>query len=392
MSEKPDQSDIDDKTLHAFHGVEKHFDHVDDYRRQGSIRHGLPHIIFFTLCAMTAGANDLVGVATWIESNEVWLTELFGLEHGVPSLSTLRITFMLLDPIPLSQCFAKWVQGLVDRSSLRGISIDGKAQRGTASPDEPNSFIHIVSAWAVDQELTLAQLKVEGKSNEITAIPKLLELIDIEGTVVTIDAMGTQKTIAEKIVDKGGDYILALKGNHSTLQAEVVNFFDQALTNGAEDIDFSTFQFEDEARGRHEIRRVHTVTDWEFLKDYRSLWKGLTTIICIESERTEGGKTGRERRYYLSSLTTGPEDIGRLIRGHWGIENGAHWILDVAFREDNQTARAGHIAENLSLIRRMSLNHLKGEKTAKVGVANKRLKAAYDKRYLLKVLGVKFSS
>lgn len=341
---------------------------------------------------MTAGANDLVGVSTWIEANSTWLKNLFGLENGTPSLSTLRITYMLLDPSSLSNCFADWVKSLIEHGKIRSVNIDGKAQRGTALPDDPNSFVHIVSAWASEHELTLGQLKVDGKSNEITAIPKLLDIIDVENTVVTIDAMGTQKDIAEKIVNKGGDYILALKGNQSKLQAEVVNFFQQALENGEEGVDFNSFSFEEEARGRTEVRRVHIATEWDFLDDYKASWKGLAGIICIESERTVGGKTSKERRHYISSLKTGLEDIGLLIRGHWGIENGAHWILDVAFREDNQTARAGHIAENLSLIRRMALNYLKQEKTAKIGVANKRLKAAYDRSYLLRVFGVKFSS
>lgn len=388
MSKQSDRSGINEKTLYAFQGVENNFQNIEDYRRQKSIKHRLIHIIFFTLCAVTAGSNDLVGVHTWIKANETWLIDLFELKHGVPSLSTLRITYMLLDPIPLSHCFAQWVKDLIDRGNLRGISIDGKAQRGTALPDDSNSFVHIVSAWATDHELTLGQLKVDGKSNEITAIPKLLDLIDIEDTVITIDAMGTQKNIAEKIVEKKGDYILALKGNQSTLNDEVDNFFSQVLKYGDPNIDFFDFNFEEEAKGRHEIRRVCIATEWDFLEDYKAQWKNLSTIICIESKKTEKGKISKERRYYISSLSTTAEDIGLLIRGHWGIES-AHWILDVAFREDNQTARAGHIAENLSLIRRMSLNYLKKEKTAKIGTANKRLKAAYDKEYLLKVLGVK---
>lgn len=392
MSRSADHSEINKKAKNAFESVEKHFQPVSDYRRQGSIKHKLIHIIFFTLCAVTAGANDLVGISMWIKANKAWLIELFDLKHGVPSLSTLRIVYMLLDPNSLSKCFAQWVQDLLDRGTLRGISIDGKALKGTASADDPNSFVHIVSAWATDQELTLAHLKVDGKSNEITAIPKLLDFIDLEGTVITIDAMGTQKNIAKKIVDKGGDYILALKGNQSALQAEVVNFFDQALEYGDLGTDFLAFQFEDTARGRKEVRRVYTASEWNFLEDYKIVWKNLSTIVCIESERTKNGITTKERRHYISSLTSSPKDIGHLIRSHWGIENGAHWVLDVAFREDAQKARAGHIAENLSLVRRMSLNFLKREKTAKVGAANKRLKAAYDKDYLLKVLGVKFSS
>jgi predicted transposase YbfD/YdcC len=383
-----DHSDLNEKALLSFQTIENHFKYVKDYRRYGSVKHQLLHIFFFTLCAVTAGANDLVGIHTWIKANEAWLNELFKLEHGVPSLSTLRITYMLLDPTSLSECFAQWVRDMVGRGNLRGICIDGKAQRGTALPDEPNSFVHIVSAWATDHGLTLGQQKVDGKSNEITAIPKLLDLVDIEGTVITIDAMGTQKNIAEKIVDKGADYILALKGNQSKLNDEVENFFGQAIKYGDLGIEFYKFEFEGEGKGRHEIRRIYTATEWNFLEDHKLHWKGLSTIICIESEVTKKEVTSKERRYYISSLQETPEKIVLLIRGHWGIES-THWILDVAFREDNLTARAGNISENLSLIRRISLNYLTKEKTAKLGTANKCLKVAYDKAYLLKVLGVK---
>jgi len=383
-----DQSECNKKALFTFTTIEKHFQHAKDYRRPGSIKHQLLHILFFTLCAVTAGANDLVGVHTWIKSNESWLRELFKLEQGVPSLSTLRITYMLLDPLSLSECFANWMKDMISEGNLRGISIDGKAQRGTTLPDTPNSFVHIVSAWAAGHGLTMGQLKVDGKSNEITAIPKLLDIIDVEGTVVTIDAMGTQKNIAEKIVDKKADYILALKGNQSKLSDEVENFFMQAIKYGDLGVDLQKFEFNEEGKGRHEIRRVYTATQWEFLEDYKVQWKGLSTIVCIESEVTIKEKTSIERRYFISSLQETPEEMGLLIRGHWGIES-THWILDVAFNEDHLTARAGHITENLSLIRRIALNYLTKEKTAKLGAANKRLRAAYDKEYLLKVLGVK---
>lgn len=394
MSKEPNDAETDRKFEAAYHQVEKNFRIVEDYRRHASVNHKLTHIIFFTLCAVTAGANDLVGVDTWIKANSDRLVELFKLQHGTPSLSTLRLVYMLLDPEPLSQCFSEWVRSVAEIGRPKGISIDGKANRGTALPDEPNSAVHIVSAWASELNITLGHLKVDGKSNEITAIPKLLDLIDVTDTVVTIDAMGTQKDIANKILEQGGDYILALKGNQSNFHFEVKNFFDQALLHGEEGVEFKSFEFEPEdARGRTEFRTVYVATDWEFYADYKAVWQGLGSIVCIESKRAVTGKElTTERRYYISSLSREPQEMGLLIRGHWGIENGAHWILDVAFREDGQKARAGNIAENLSLIRRMSLNCLKQEKTAKIGVANKRLKAAYDIGYLLKVLGVKYSS
>ena len=241
----PHQAILNEKALFSFETFKNHFKRVTDYRRPGSVKHQLSHILFFTLCGITAGANDLVGIHTWIEANRTWLGELFDLKNGVPSLSTLRITYMLLDPTSLSECFAGWVKDMIGKGNLKGICIDGKAQRGTALPNEPNSFVHIVSAWATGHGLTLGQKKVDGKSNEITAIPKLLDLIDIKGTVITIDAMGTQKNIAEKIVDKGADYILALKGNHSKLNDEVENFFTQAIQYGDPGVHFYKFEGEE---------------------------------------------------------------------------------------------------------------------------------------------------
>ena len=390
MSDISKPLDIDDKALGAFRSIEEHFGFATDYRRQKSVKHRLIHIIFFTLCAVTAGANDLVGVEMYLQANADWLVKLFDLKYGMPSLGTLRTVYMLLNPEVLSRCFVEWVESLVARTNLKGISIDGKAQRGTALPDEPNSFVHIVSAWASEHNLTMGQVKVDGKSNEITAIPKLLDLIDIEGTVITMDAMGTQTKIAEQIVDRKGDYILALKGNHSTLQAEVENFFRQAFEYGDEGIDFTSFLGNRERR-RNELRKIYMSTDPEFIESYKPIWKGLRSIVCVESERTVKGQTTKELRYYISSMVANPEEIGRLIRGHWGIES-AHWVLDVAFREDQQLARAGHIAENLSLMRRISMNYLKQDRTVKAGIANKRLRAAYSKEYLLQTLGVKFYS
>jgi len=251
------QSMLTEKALLSFQTIEDHFKNVKDYRRVGSVKHKLTHILFFTLCAITAGANDLVGVHSWIKANETWLKEMFLLNYGVPSLSTLRITYMLLEPTSLSESFAAWAQHMIKNNASKGICIDGKAHRATAPPNEPNSFVHIVSAWATGHGVTLGQQKVDGKSNEITAIPKLLDLVDIKDAVVTIDAMGTQKNIVKKIIDKGGDYILGLKGNQSKLRDEVENFFTQVIEYGNLGTDFNKFKTEEKQKGRHEIRRIY---------------------------------------------------------------------------------------------------------------------------------------
>jgi predicted transposase YbfD/YdcC len=376
----------------CYDGFSKHFVKANDYRRQGSVQHKLVDILFFTLCACISGANDLASVAEFTKTNESWFVSLLGLKNGVPSESTFRMVFMLLDPAGLSKCFVGWTQELAEKSMGRVTAIDGKAQRGTALPNDPNSFVHIVNAWAADSGLTLGQLRVDGKSNEITAIPELLKLIDVEGSIVTIDAMGAQTSIADLIVEKGADYILALKGNQSSLHSEVENFYSQALEYGDEGIDYLLFQEGSSGHGREEVRRIYVTDQFEFLTDYHKLWKGLRSIVCIETERTIKGHMTTERRYYITTLPPDPSLIGRSVRSHWGVENQLHWSLDVALREDAQKARLGHVAENMALARRMTLNLLTGERTCKRGVATKRLKAAWSKDYLLRVLSVKFPS
>jgi len=320
------------------------------------------------------------------------LTETLELVHGVPSYTTFWTVFALLSPTVLGQCFVKWVESKVESTNGRMISIDGKAQRGTAKKGQPHSFVHIVSAWATKNHLTLGQLKVDGKSNEITAIPQLLDVVDVKEAIVTIDAMGCQTAIAEKIVDKGGDYVLALKGNQGSLSDEVENYFQQA-----EEIDFDGVECDgigskNCAHGRTEKREVYTTEDIDWLPQ-KDEWKNLRTIILVKSERVLPDQTASiERRYYISSLPADAVEVADAIRGHWGIENQAHWILDVAFREDEQNANAGNIAENMSLIRRISLNLLKQERTAKCGIEIKRQMAGWNGEYLLKILGVKFFS
>jgi predicted transposase YbfD/YdcC len=371
--------------------LEEHFGDAVDHRRPGSIRHQLIDILFITICAVVSGANDLKAVAMYAKRKQNWLKNVLVLSNGVPSYTTFWTIFVLLSPMPLEQCFVKWVQSRIKEkgisaSSASDINIDGKASRGTAKKGEPHSFVHIVSAWAANHHLTLGQLKVDGKSNEITAIPQLLDMIDVAGSTVTIDAMGCQTAIAEKIVDKGGDYVLALKGNQGSFSDEVENYFCQAEDIGFEGVPCDAVGSKDQAHGRIEKREVYATEDVDWLPQ-REEWKNLKTLIMVKSERTlSGGPTSIERRYYISSLSADALRLANTIRGHWGIES-AHWILDIAFREDEQNANAGNIAENMSMIRRLALGLLKEEKTAKCGIAIKRQMAGWDNDYLLKVIG-----
>jgi len=372
----------------AFHkSIEEHFSEVEDYRREASTHHRLSHILFITICGITSGCNNLKAVSEYAKTKKNWFQSILHLSDGVPSYPTFWLLFALLNPEALSRCFAEWVQSMVEHSKGRLIALDGKAQRGTCTPNAANSFVHIVSAWTSENGLTLGQYKVDDKSNEITAIPKILDLVDVEDAIVTIDAMGTQKTVATKIIDGGGEYILALKGNHSQLHDEVINFFGQALEHGEEGTEYHKYEEHNVGHGRKEIRRTFSSENINFLKD-RSKWKGLKSIVCIEAIRTIKGKTSQECRYYISSLVATPKDFAGWVRSHWGIES-THWMLDVAFREDAQKAKAAHLPENLSLLRRISLNFLKQDKTVKAGIEIKRQKAGWDNEYLLRILGVK---
>lgn len=369
--------------------LKEHFGELEDYRRHKSVAHLLLDILFITICAVISGANDLKAVAIYAQRKERWLTDVLALANGVPSYTTFWTVFALLSPESLEKCFVQWVQSKIKSQDGRVISIDGKAQRGTAKKGKPHSFVHIVSAWSTTGHLTLGQLKVDGKSNEITAIPKLLDVVDVEGAIVTIDAMGCQTEIADKIVEKGADYVLALKGNQGNLADEVENYFQQATSIGFEGVECDAVGSKECAHGRVEKREIYTTEDIDWLPQ-KDEWRGIKTIIMVVSERTlQDLPSSLERRYYISSLSADALMVAKAIRGHWGIENQAHWILDVAFREDEQNANAGNIAENMSLIRRTALNMLKQEKSAKCGIEIKRQAAGWDNEYLLKVIGVK---
>jgi predicted transposase YbfD/YdcC len=386
--------ELDQNSSDAFKNtLDEHFEGLEDYRRQGSIKHRLIDILFITICAVISGANDLKAVALYAKRKQRWLLNTLDLENGVPAYTTFWTVFALLNPKTLEQCFIGWVQSQLPSVNKanhdRNISIDGKAQRGTIIPGEPHSFVHIVSAWVTTQHLTLGQLKVDSKTNEIIAIPQLLEMIDINGATVTIDAMGCQTLIADTIIDKGGDYILALKGNQGKLSDEVKNYFCQAESQDFEYVAYDGVGSKTCAHGRVEKRVVYTTEDIDWLPQ-KEEWTQLKTIIMVKSERTVlGQEASIERRYYISSLPAQAFRIANAIRGHWGIENQVHWVLDVAFREDEQNANAGNIAENMSMMRRIALNLLKQEKTAKCGIEIKRQMAGWDNEYLLQVLNVK---
>lgn len=391
MSEKNDQNqDPSQNSIEVFRdSIFESFSEVHDPRvLSSSIRHNLGNILFITLCAVLCGANNLKEVATYAKSRKKWLSTVLDLTNGVPSYLTFWWVFVMLNPVEFHEGFQKWITYLMENIDNEVYAIDGKALRGTAVKGEANSFVHMVSAWACSQQLTLGQVKVNGKSNEITAIPKLLNILDISGATITIDAMGAQTKIANQIINGGGDYIIALKGNQSNFHDEVSNFFEQAKQVNFEGVAHETYQMVNNGHGRVEKRTIYVTEDIDWLPQ-RDDWTGLKSIILLVSECNVNGKSSTEHHHYFSSRPANASQIAHSIRSHWGIES-CHWILDVAFKEDSLKARAGHIAENLSLIRKIGMALLRKDTQTTGGVELRRKQAGWDPDYLLYLLGIKF--
>jgi predicted transposase YbfD/YdcC len=366
--------------------IAEHFSELEDPRRYNR-RHLLHDIVVIAICAAICGADDWVAVEEFGRAKRSWFEKFLELPHGIPSHDTFGDVFGLLDPDQFRRCFIQWVQAVNEITGGQVIPIDGKKLRRSHDKTRRKNAIHMVSAWAAENHVVLGQIKVDDKSNEITVIPQLLDLLEISGCIVTIDAMGCQKKIARKIVEeKDADYVLALKGNQSGLFEDVKGLFERVQKTGFENCEY--YRTEEHGHGRLEVRECWTVSDPEYLASIRSLadWWGLHTVIMVKSERSVGDKRSEESRYYIASLSGDAKQALEAVRGHWGIENQVHWVLDIAFREDECRIRKGNGAQNFAVLRHIALNLLKQEKTAKCGVKNKRLKAAWDESYLLKVL------
>jgi predicted transposase YbfD/YdcC len=372
--------------VEAPRGLLRFFDELEDPRVERTKLHALGDILFVTLSAVLCGADSWAEVEVYGDSKEQWLRQFVPLANGIPSHDTFGRVFSRLDPIQLERCFLNWTDALAHATKGRLIAFDGKTIRRSFDKADNRLAIHMVSAWCEANHLVLGQLATSEKSNEITAIPRLLEMLNVKGAVVTIDAMGCQKAIAEQVVKQEGDYVLAVKENQPTLHDVVKNTFDELTGPGIPCVSYDFHEDVDAGHGRVETRRIWTTgwTDW--WKD-RADWAGLKSFVCVESVREINGHTSTERRYFISSLD-GQDAKAMLgyVRGHWGIENKLHWSLDVTFREDSLRNRVGHSAENFSRIRRLALNLLRRDKTYKAGLKGKRLKASLEEEYLLRVL------
>ena len=366
--------------------ITTHFASIKDPRVDRTKLHSLHDILVLSICAVVAGAESWVAVETFGKAKEAWFRNFLKLPNGIPSHDTFGRVFAALDPEALSRCFAQWTAAVAKATCGKLIAIDGKTLRRSFDRASSKAAVHMVSAWTTENRMVLGQVATEEKSNEITAIPRLLELLDVSGCIVTIDAMGCQKKIVKRIIDGGGEYVLSLKGNQATMEQEVRQFFDWAESQEFQDVPYSFFESVDGEHGRIERRRYWCTSQIDWFEDLPK-WKGLSSFGMVEAERTVGEKTSTERRYFISSLDGNDAELfGWAVRGHWGIENGLHWGLDVAFREDDCRVRKDHGPTNLATLRHIALNLLKQEKTAKVGIATKRLRAACDEPYLLKVL------
>lgn len=362
-----------------------YFAELRDPRVQLKCAHNFMDIILIVVCATIGGADDFVSVAQFAQAKENWFRDRLGLQldNGIPSHDTLNRVFAIIHPTQFQKCFLGWVESMSDRLKLKQIPIDGKAMRGSKRKTSAGArTVQIVSAWSSENGVTLAQVRADARSNEITAIPELLRLLDISKALVSIDAAGCQKNIATQIVGGGGDYLLAVKENQPRLLEDI-----KALVRGALETDFaglSRHQTDERSHGREELRFCVVLTNLEAIRD-RALWTGLKSVVCVVSRRQVDGKDGREVRYYISSRRGSGKMFLGASRRHWSIENECHWVLDVAFREDDHRLREGHAPENMSVVRKMALAMLK-KATAKIGIKNKRLKAGWDETFLEHVL------
>lgn len=372
-----------------------HFESLTDPRKKNGHlkRHLLGDILVLTILAVICGADSWVEIEEFGEEKQEWLQTFLTLEHGIPSHDTLGRVFASLSTRELEECFIDWVQALVQVSKGEIIAIDGKTVRGsraTQKGQKPKA-IHMVSAWASQQNMVLGQRQVDGKSNEITAIPELLKMLEIGGATVTIDAMGCQRKIAAQIIDQSGDYVLSVKDNQGILHQEIAGLFEKVEAKNWQDIWHKQAETVDGGHGRVETRRYSVLPVMYCPWLVSQKWKGLQSMVMVERRREISDQVSVEKSYYISSLKPDAEVIGGAIRGHWCVENQLHWSLDVAFREDQCRTREGNSASNLSIIRHIALNLLKNEKSSKVGIKIKRSKAGWNNTYLAKVLNASTS-
>ena len=368
-----------------FEGVKGCFEGLRDPRVIGRTAHKLTDILFLTLCAVLCGMDDWEAVEEWGKERLEWLRQFVELKNGIPSHDTISRVFAALDSVPFQACFIRWMGTLCPCLEGQIVAIDGKTARGSHHRRCGKQAIHLVSAFVCDHGLTLGQLKTDEKSNEIPAIPELIEALDLGGSIVTLDAMGCQKEIAQAIVDKEADYVLGLKGNQGTLSNQVKEFFNVTEWRNYQDFSRWGHGTEEQGHGRAETRRCVALAceHWE----NSEAWAGMKSVTMVESQRQSGAEFSSEKRYYMSSLGPDSEKLAHAIRSHWEIENRLHWCLDMTFNEDASRIRTDHAPENLNIVKKIAMNLLRLN-PLKRSLPKKRLKACLNNHYLAEVLGI----
>mgnify|MGYP000060320180 CR=1 FL=1 len=365
------------------------FRDMPDPRMLGKVSHKLHDLLVITICAVLCGLEHWTQIADFGRAHEAWFRTFLELPNGIPSHDTFGKVLAALDPDAFERRIQLWIHALLgSQTQGKHIAIDGKTLRRSFDHASGKAAIHMIHAYVHENHAVFSQLKVDDKTNEITAIPSLLEMLQLQDATVTIDAMGCQKQIARQIIGRGGHYVLALKGNQSSLQEDVQAFMDDRIARGVTRYGDS-YETVEKSHGRLEVRKCWTCGQVDWLLR-RHNWAGLACMAVVECTRTVNGKTSSERRYFISSHSgRQAQKLAVLIRNHWRVENELHWTLDVSFNEDQCRVRIENAAENLARIRRISLILLKQENSCKLGIKSKRAKAGYDRNYLLTLLGFK---
>ena len=376
---------------HPSGAILEHFADLEDPRVEYLCDHKLIDIVGMAICAVICGADSWVEVESYGKAREEWLRTFLDLRNGIPSHDTFGRVFASLDADQFRRCFMDWVAAVSELSEGQVVAIDGKTLRCSHDKTAGLGAIHMVSAWANANELVLGQIKVDEKSNEITAIPALLSVLALSGCIVTIDAMGCQKGIAQAILDQEADYVLAVKENQPTLHRKITEMFDHAIAEGTAHTSYDYSEQIEKNHGRIETRRCWVISDPDYLfyiqgPREKEHWPGLQSLVRVEATRRVGEQCSQETRYYIASLACEAKPMNAAVRGHWGVENSLHWVLDIAFREDESRIRKGNGPQLFGILRHMALNLLKQDKTIKTGIHGKRLRAAWDPPYLLRVL------